>query len=165
MMLRTRIPIHECKTRLASAVDAERLALSMSGYAGSKPILGKLRDATFRLQKRRYYRNSFAPFFFGRFVASAGGTFIEGNFRMHLFVRVFMMFWFSFLAVFAVMALVLPSGGQPEAPWGKAPLLLGAVAMAAFGVGLVKFGGWLGHGEERAIVDFLKSTLEADETA
>src|SRR5438034_1151738 len=94
MILRTRIPIDECKTRLASAVDAERLAFAASGYAGSKPMLGKFRDATFRLQKRRCYRNSFAPFFFGRFVVSAGGTVIEGDFRMHPFVRVFMIFWF-----------------------------------------------------------------------
>jgi hypothetical protein len=165
MTLRTQFPIDVCRTRLASAVDPERWAFTRSGYAGAKPILGKLLDTTFRLQVRRGYRNSFAPFFFGRFVASASGTIVEGDFRMHPFVKGFMFFWFSFLAVFAAIALVLPSRGQPEAPWGRAALLIGAAVMGAFGVGLVKFGGLLGHGEEEAIVAFLKSTLEANEAA
>ena len=164
MILRTNIQVDECKRRLESAVDAERLAFSSSGYAGAKPILGKLRGTTFRLQKRRSYRNSFATFFFGRLVSSDSGTVIEGGFKMHPFVRVFMCLWFSFLGVFAMFALLLPSNGQPEAPWGRAGLLLGAIVMGGFGIGLKKFGAWLGQGEEVAIVEFLKSTLEAKES-
>ena len=76
-----------------------------------------------------------------------------------------MFFWFSFLAVFAAITLALPSRGQPEAPWVRAGMLIGAAAMGAFGVGLVKLGRWLGHGEKESIVAFLKSTLEANETA
>ena len=114
MTLHTRIPIEECEARLASSVDAERLGFSWSGYAGSRPILGKLRDSSFRLQKRRYYRNSFAPFFFGRFVASDDGTLIEGEFRMHPFVRVFMIVWFSLLAVPSVIMLISVFAGQAD---------------------------------------------------
>jgi hypothetical protein len=165
MILRTHIAIDECRARLASAVDPVRWGFSLSGYAGAKPILGKLRDTTFRLQMRPCYRNSFAPLFFGHFVASAEGTVVEGDFRMHPFVRVFMIFWFSFLVVFAAIALVVPSRDQPEAPWGRAALLIVAAGMGAFGVGLVKFGGWLGRTEKEVIVGFLKSTLEANETA
>ncbi len=163
-MLRTEIPVAECRTRLASAVDVERLAFTLSGYAGSKPILGKFRENAFRLQKRRCYRNSFAPLFFGRLVASEGGTVVEGHFKMHAFARAFMVFWFVFLGAFALAALVLPSRGQPEAPWGRAMLLLGAVFMIGFGIGLKKFSAWLGHAEEEAIVEFLKRTLEAKQT-
>src|SRR5882672_3711769 len=114
MTLHTRIPIEECKARLASSVDAEKLGFSWSGYAGSRPILGKLRDSSFRLQKRRYYRNSFAPFFFGRFVASDDGTLIEGEFRMHPFVRIFMIVWFSFLGVSSVIMLISVLAGQAD---------------------------------------------------
>jgi hypothetical protein len=35
--------------------------------------------------------------------------------------------------------------------------------MMAFGVALVRFGRWLGRGEEKAIVAFLKTTFEANE--
>ncbi|TMQ54627.1 MAG: hypothetical protein E6K74_05470 [Candidatus Eisenbacteria bacterium] len=106
MTLRTEIPIEECRARLAAGVDVERLAFSWSGHAGSKPILGKFSETGFRLQKRRYYRNEFAPFFYGRFVSAYRGTVIEGEFRMHPFVRAFIVIWFSFLVAFGV-ALVM----------------------------------------------------------
>jgi hypothetical protein len=128
-------------------------------------MLGTLREATFRLQMRRGYRNSFAPCFFGRFVARDGGTFIEGDFGLHPAVKVLMSFWFSFLVLFAAVVLFAPSVGRPATTWERAGLLLGASGMAAFGVGIVRFGRWLGCGEERAIVDFLTRTLEADAAA
>jgi hypothetical protein len=165
MTLRTRIPIEECKARLALSVDAERLGFSWSGYAGSRPILGKLRDTTFRLQKRRYYRNSFAPFFFGRFVASNDGTLIEGEFRMHPFVRVFMIVWFSFLGVPSVIMLISVFAGQADVQGSPILGLVIPAGMAVFGVALVKFGRWLGRSEETAIVAFLKSTLETNDAA
>jgi hypothetical protein len=165
MTLHTRIPIEECKARLASSVDAERLAFSWSGYAGSRPILGKLRDSSFRLQKRRYYHNSFAPFFFGRFVVSDDGTLIEGKFTMHPFVRVFMIVWFSFLGVPSVIMLISVFAGQADVQGSPILGLVIPAGMAAFGVALVKFGRWLGRSEETAIVAFLKSTLETTDVA
>jgi hypothetical protein len=128
-------------------------------------ILGKLRDTTFRLQKRRYYRNSFAPFFFGRLVASDGGTLIEGEFRMHPFVRVFMTVWFSFLGLFSLTMLITVIAGRAEAQRTAALGLVIPAGMAAFGVALIKFGRWLGRNEETAIIAFLKSTLETNDSA
>ncbi len=160
MTLRARIPIEECKARLASGVDEERLAFSWSGYAGSKPIVGRFRDTSFRLQKRRYYHNSFAPFFYGRFVASGRDTLIEGEFRMHPSVKVLMILWFSFLAFVFVTTLVSSSRGGVGGDW--ASRLVIPAALAVFVVVLVKFGQWLGRSEERTIVAFLKSTFEAD---
>ena len=144
-------------------MDSERLTFSWSGYAGTSEVLGRIRGMSFRLQKRRYYRNSFAPFFYGQFASADGGTIITGEFKMHPFVRVFMAFWFSFLAVFVLAALLLPSRGQPEAAGGRAFMLLVAGVLAAFGVGLTKFGQWLGYGEQQAITAFLKKTLETND--
>jgi hypothetical protein len=136
------------------------MAFSRSGYAGTRPILGKLGGAGFRLQKRRGYRNSFAPFFFGRFVASDRGTLIEGEFRMHPWAKVFMTGWFSFLVVFSVAFLISRRSGSQS----SLIIDLGVpIMMAVFGVLLVKFGRWLGRGEERDIIEFLKSTLATDE--
>lgn len=164
MTFHTRIPIEECKVRLASGVDAERLAISWSGYAGSKPILGKIRDTSFRLQKRRYYHNSFAPFFYGRFVASGRETLIEGAFKMRPDVKVFIIVWFSFLAFLSVDTLVSAISGRGGVE-GNPALDLVIPGLAAFMVALIKFGQWLGRSEERAIVAFLESTFEARRSA
>jgi len=153
----------ECRARLTAGVDEERLAFSWSGHAGSKPILGKLGETGFRLQKRRYYRNEYAPFFYGRFVSSDRGTLIEGEFRLHPFVRAFMIFWFSFLALFTALVLVQSATGRPGVQADTGRLLGIALFLGVFGVALVKFGRWLGRGEERAIVAFLKTTFEASD--
>ena len=162
MKLHTRLPVEECKARLDSGVDAERFAFSWSGFAGSKPILGKIRDSSFRLQKRRYYHNSMAPLFYGRFVASGRETLIEGEFRMHPAVKIATIAWFSFLAFILVATLV----SETSSRGGVDPLsVLIPAGMAVFVVLLIKFGQWLGRSEERAIVAFLKSTFEADVAA
>jgi hypothetical protein len=101
---------------LASNIDPERLGFSWSGYAGDRPILGKLRDTKFRLQKRRYYRNSFAPFFFGRFVATGSGTRIEGGFRIHPLMRVFVIVWVSFTAICCGIMMAGAISGRSDSP-------------------------------------------------
>ncbi len=161
--LKTRLSLADCKARLADAVDIQRLAFTRSGYAGSKPIIGRFRAETFRLQKRRSYRNSSAPYFYGKFVPTEGGTLIEGKFRIHPFARAFMFYWFGFLAVFALLAGIFPSRAGGDAPWARTLFLLGPLGMAAFGIGLLKFGSWLARAEPPAILDLLKQTLEANE--
>jgi len=76
-----------------------------------------------------------------------------------------MVLWFTGLAVFGVITLLLPSEGQPAAFLVRASMFLGVCVMAAFGLGFVKFGGGLASGEKTVIVDFLKRTLEANEVA
>ena len=163
MNLQTRLSLDECKSRLADSVDPLKLGWSVSGYAGSKEVLGKFRGDSFRLQKRRNYRNSFAPYLYGQFKTGDGATRVEGEFKLHPFTKIFMALWFSFLAAFSVAVLVLPSHGQADsARW---PLLLFAAGMAAFGVALIKFSRWLARNEAGAIVALLKSRLEASDAA
>ena len=163
MKLQTRLSIDDCKARLADSVDPVKLGWTISGYAGSREILGKIRGNSFRLQKRRNSRNSFAPYLYGQFKAADGGTRVEDEFRLHPFAQIFMALWFSFLAVFAISMLVLPSQGQAgSVRW---PLLAVAAGMAAFGIGLVKFSRWLARNEEGAILALLKSSLEASDAA
>lgn len=161
MRWHTSFSVEECRSRLESAMDPLRIAFTSSGYAGKKEILGKVRGTDFRLQVRRCYRNSFAPFLYGQFVTVQDGTSINGEFKMHPFARVFMTGWFSFLAVFAIAALILPSRGQATATSTRFGMVFAACAMAAFGFFLVRFGRWLARDESRVIVDFLKTTLAA----
>ncbi len=155
----TRLPVEECNARLRAGIDPERLAFSWSGFAGSKPILGKVRDSGFRLRKRRYYKNDLAPFFYGRFVPEGSSTRIEGEFKMHPVARVFVIVWFSFLACLFVIASIPFVKGRQDADVGT---LLASIGLAAFGIVLIKFGRWLARGEGRAIVAFLESTLEVE---
>jgi len=161
MTFLTQIPIEECKSRLAAGIDTEKFAFTWSGYAGSKPILGKLHGNDFRLQKRRYYKNDLARHFFGRFVTAGRDTRIEGEFRIRPIAKYFVIGWFSFLGLMLLITLVVMASGGSRAQGPPAIYLLGFPAMAAFGFAIVRFSRWLGRGEERAIVAFLKSTLEA----
>ena len=161
MNLQTGLSVHDCKMRLLASVDVERFSLSMSGYAGSKDMLGKIQGNKFRLQKRRNYRNSFAPFFYGQFTNDGADTLIVGEFRMHPATRVFMAVWFAFLLIFSLVAVILPPQDQFEA--GRVPLLATSIGMMVFGIALVLFSRRLASGEQKAFLDFLKVKLEARE--
>jgi len=156
--LQTSLSLDECHNRLVRAVDAEKLSFSLSGYAGTKPILGKIRGDTFRLQKRISYRNDCRPFFYGRFVPTEGGSLIEGEFRMHPCAKWFMVFWFSFLALLLVVALGNLATGQ-AALRETTGFIAGVLGMMVFGVLLVKFSWWLCRRHAGIIVAFLKETF------
>ena len=67
--------------RLRDSVDERRRTLfSLSGYKGRGPIIGKVDERTFRLQKRRYWHNDFAPFFYGQISSEGNGSRIDGYF-------------------------------------------------------------------------------------
>jgi len=56
-----------CLAKLAEQIDVDvPNVFSLSGYKGSKAILGRFAGKEFRLHKRRYWHNSFGPVLFGR---------------------------------------------------------------------------------------------------
>ncbi len=163
MKLRTQLSADECRKRLASGTDLGGLSLSWNTPAAGPKVLGDFRGAAFRLHTGRYYTNSFAPFFYGKLSASENGTLIEGGFQMHPFARMFAVFWFSFVAVFAAAGFIVPMGKEPGRSVGRGTLFLALGSFVVAGVGLIKFGQWLGRGEQKTILDFLKTSLEATE--
>jgi hypothetical protein len=68
----------------------------VSGYKGSRLIIGRVEENTFRLRKRRYSRNDFAGIFYERFEPEQGGTRIEGYFDMPRCAKYFMRIWLAF---------------------------------------------------------------------
>jgi hypothetical protein len=85
VVLHSSLPPYAVADTLRQSIDEEHLTIfSLSGYRGDRPVLGKVDERTFRLQKRRYYKNSFAPFFYGQFEPEPGGTRIEGYFGRSL---------------------------------------------------------------------------------
>jgi len=153
----------ECLKRIQDSTDpGKRTLFSLSGYAGSKPLLVKFEGDRFKLWKRRYYRNDFSPYFYGSFSPDNQGTRIEGHFDMDRWVKIFMRIWLGFIAVTALpvafVSLNHPNRGNA---WVGIAIPLG---LLAFGILLPKFGSRLGRNEEKYIREFLQTTLLAQPT-
>ncbi len=156
--LRTDLSPDECLRRLREAADPPQFAaFSRSGYKGSKPVIAKLNGAKIKLWKRRYYKNSFAPFFFGALVPDGAGTRIEGHFGMDPFVKIFLAFWLG--AVFLGGAAALTARFSQGIPNGNVAAIVIPFAMILFGLALPKFGQWLGRNEKNNLLEFLQTTL------
>jgi hypothetical protein len=162
MKLRTKLSIAECRARLGSATDLGGMALSWDS-AGPGAVLGEFRGSVFRLHTRKYYQNSFVPFFYGRLSSVDGGAILEGSYRLHPFVRLFLVFWFSFLILFGLAAIIVPAAVHPASGISRNWFFAGLALLAILGAAVVLVGAWLGRGEQEVIHSFLKSTLEAED--
>jgi len=158
--LRTDLSVEECLRRLRANSDiGEWTIFSLSGYKGTKPVLSKFDDYNFRLWKRRYYRNAFAPFFFGTLLREERGTHVEGRFGMQPFTKIFLIIWVTLAAAMSLPVLVStlahPTGGDD---WVG---IVVPVALVGGGILVPKFGQLIGKGEEKYLRGFLEATLEA----
>jgi hypothetical protein len=166
VVLHTDIGVSECLNRIRESIDEERRTIfSFSGYAGSKKILGKIDGNKIRLQKRRYYHNSFSPYFYAMVSPDSHGTRIEGHFDCLPFVKIFMRIWLGIVVVVAGITLVLTLkdhlGGRAHLAGEDYTVVLVPQGMVLFGLLLPRFGRWLGRNEESYILDFLQRTLPA----
>jgi hypothetical protein len=164
--LHTDFDTEECRRRLIESIDPERRTIfSLSGYRGSKPVIGWIEGYQFYLHKRRYWHNDFAPQFYGNLLPQDRGTLIEGYFDVQRWVRSFRRIWLGGVIVLGIPGFVigllnlLQRRGHVE---GDALIeLLVPTGMALFGILLPRFGLWLGRHEEQFILEFLQSTLVA----
>jgi hypothetical protein len=153
--LRTDLSVEECLRRLREASDlGERTMFSFSGYKGSKRVLSKFKGNEFKLWKRRYYRNSFAPFFFGTLSPEERGTHLEGRFGMDPLAKIFVFAWVSLLVLGSLREWREALAGQ----WHDALVIIG---MMLFGVLLPQTGKLIGRGEEKYLRQFVETTLAA----
>jgi hypothetical protein len=155
-----------CVRRLDESIDPwHRTPLSFSGFEGSKPVIGWINGYEFRLRKRRYYNNGFAPEFYGNLKANGRGTVVEGYFDMARVTKAFMRIWLG--GTILIGAAVFFSTLRDlirETSNAHEGLLIGLLvppAMVLFGVLFPKFGLWLGRNEEKYILEFLQTTLIA----
>jgi len=146
-------------------VDQEQYTpFSLSGYKGSKPLLGDLREGSFRLRKRIYYSNGFARRFYATYSAEPGGTRIEGYFDAPLWARWFMRIWVALAVAIGtpIFALTLidavrrgNAGGNLWTGLAVPPALL------LCGLLLPRIGRLLGTGGERYVLSFVEQKLAA----
>jgi hypothetical protein len=147
-------------------MDPERRTIfSLSGYRGSKPLIGWIEGNQFCLHKRRYWRNDFAPQFYGDLLPQARGTLIEGYFDVPRWTKVFMRIWLGGVLLlggpFFVRSLLDLLRGRGYVEGDLRAGLLAPSCMVLFGILLPKLGLWLGRHEEQFILEFLQSTLVA----
>jgi len=82
---------------LRRSIDEQRWTpFSLSGNKGNLPLLGEVGENTFKILKRKYYRNDFAGQLYAQFAPEPGGTRIEGFFDYPRGVRYFMRIWLAF---------------------------------------------------------------------
>jgi hypothetical protein len=151
---------------LRRSIDEEhRTIFSLSGYRGDRPVLGEVSERTFRLQKRRYWRNDFAPHFYGRFSPEPGGTRIEGYFDISSWVKRFMRFWLAAVVllggpIFALTIMDLTTGSR----FVSGDRWVGITvfpSMFLFGILLPRLGRLLARADEHFISEHIQHTLAA----
>jgi hypothetical protein len=157
----------ECRQRLRSNTDEQQRTLfSLSGYQGTRPVLSLIQGEQFQLQKRRYYRNDFAPNFYGTIRPWGNNARVEGYFGPPRWTMRFLWVWIGAAVLFTLpMGLIflrrLPNDGS------RAILLvltlLVPLMVIAFGLLLPRFGDWLGRNEKTFLLQFLETTLAARE--
>ena len=152
----------DCRTRLGSGTDLGGMALSWDAQAPGA-VVGEFRDPVFRLHTKKYYSNSFTPFFYGKLTEVEGGTVLEGEFRLHPFIRLFLLFWLSFLVLFGLSAIIVPPPQHPDSGLNRCMFYTGLALLTVLGIGFVQFGRWMARGEREVIHSFLKNTLEAED--
>jgi hypothetical protein len=146
--------VSDCRTRLAGSV----------GFNTVGPVIGSVSGDRFRLYViRKELRNSFAPIFHGKLTAATCGTVIEGKFRMHFFVRIFLTIWFAGvmaiggrMASFSVNSLL---AGRPIED-SYVGLIFPTVLLLC-GLLIVYWCKTLGTDDEAQIVAFLRGTLNS----
>lgn len=101
-------------------------------------------------------RNSFKPFFTGRFENRDGVTVLTGCFTMPMVVKIFMSFWLGMVALFAVGLLLGSLNSTASFPlWAAiAPLF-----MLATGLGLVRLGKWFARNDAMWLSGIITQTL------
>ena len=166
LMLRSTLTPTGVADALRRSIDQEeRTLFSLSGYKGSLPVLGEVTETAFRLQKRRYWRNDFAPHLYGQFEAEAGGSRIEAHFDVSRWVKMFMRIWLVGVAllggpIFVLSALDLLTGSHHI----TGDSLIGLIvppAMILWGFLLPRIGCLFGQGDEQFLLDFVQLTLAA----
>jgi hypothetical protein len=151
---------------LRRSIDEERRTFfSLSGYRGSCSVLGEVTESTFRLQRRRYWRNDFAPHLYGQFQPEAGGSRIEAHFDVSRWVKTFMKIWLVGAVllgapIFVLCALDAITGSHHTTGDVRVGLIV-PPALILWGFVLPKLGRMFGVGDERFLLEFVQQTLAA----
>ena len=131
-------------------------------YVMSTRLVGYAKDNRFKVSlHRRFQAGSATSVLSGTLFRSCidGQTILQGDFRLPVFIRWFMTFWFGFLAVWS--AVGIPAGliGLLAGWWQGALFVLVPILMFGFGVGFVKLGGGLSGKDRRLVAEKIAEAI------
>ena len=146
--------------RFASLTDADRPVLGPRRYTGR--VLCRLAGDQVRLSAYPSFANSFRPFFRGALRSDGTGSILEGQFRLHTGIRLFVAIWLlgvigigTVVAVASVLALLRGTASPGAAVFA---ILLLPVVLGAF-VFIRKAVRTSERREEFEVVRFLESEM------
>jgi hypothetical protein len=128
-------------------------------------VLGEVTETTFRLRKRKCWRNDFAPNLYGKIQTEAGGSRIETHFDVSRWIKLFMRFWLAGVLllggpIFVLSALDYLTGSHHTSGDNWVGLIV-PPAMVLWGFLLPRIGRRFGVGDERFLLEFVQQTLAA----
>src|SRR5271167_1540154 len=150
--------------RLRDATDEpHRTLFSFSGYKGDQKVCS-IEGRTFRMWRRRYWRNDFAPNFYGAVGSESSGSQISGYFDCSPWTRI-MRIWIAGVVligapifVLCLRELLTGTVSVSGEPW------VGVIvfpAMILWGFLLPRLGYFLGSSDESALTALLETNLAA----
>ena len=157
----------------AAAVDAlrrtvdprRRTLFSLTGYRGSLSILGDISETGFCLQKRRLWRNDFAPHLYGQIKPESGGSRIEVHSDFSRWTKTFMKIWLAGVILFGLPIFVVSVRDRfTGSHFMTGDAWTGIIvfpAMILWGFLLPRIGRFLGRGDEPFLLEFVQRTLAA----
>jgi hypothetical protein len=143
-----------------STSSSERFSL-FPVFKGSKPVIGSISGNEFRLHKRRFWRNDFAPVLYARVMPRMKESLIEGYFDIRREVRIFMRIWLILATLIGIPMVVV---SLPRAVAGDSDAWMGVcipVGLIAWGFVLSKIGHFFGQSERNYLGSFVEQTLAA----
>ena len=150
--------IEESVKRLQDVTQHDR-----SFFCLRKGVYGKVtRDYVSLCRFVPYMRNSFKPFFVGKFQHSRGRVVLKGVYSMHIFVKVFLGVWFS-MPIVSFITRVVPifdeilNGERNISPLIRSS---GALEILLFGIGLVLVGQLFSRNDIIYISKFINDNLK-----
>jgi hypothetical protein len=167
----------ECVRRLREKVGPAGLTglfKSLKGVADTNSIIGSVGENSISLSQRINYSNSFQTYVSGDLADENDKIRLTCRIGPHPSTLVFMFVWVGFLMFFvatgftrndenaAVLNINMP--GYHSAVQSFWVGILFPLGMACFGVGLFAVGRFFARNEEQALIDFLRETIDAEQS-
>jgi len=154
----TRLSVEECKRRISELRRHPRFLEPPIIQTGDRGVFGEVRAQRFRLYASTVLaRNSLRRLFYARLEATPEGTLIVGEFRVHLFTRVFVAIWFTgvgTLAIIFCLAALSPGGPSQSS-------VAGVCGMFLLGLVFCYVSTRLSSSEEKVVLSYICERLEA----
>jgi len=149
---------------LEESIGRLRSATRRSSFSvlAAQAAVGRVTESKVSLQRViPMVRNSFKPFFIGRFELRGGDTYLVGDFTAPPFTKIFMSIWFGILLLIALAMLTVFLANP--GPFGFAAV--GPFGMIVAGIIFLRIGKWFSRNDAAWLSRFISTALSAPASA